>query len=372
MDMESFNSKVLIAAMAAVLILPQLISPFMRPDSNLSKTENRNITPFPREFKWRKIAKQLEEYYNDRIPFRQRIVPVSRRIQSAFFPQSSKLSIVGKDGFVFFAAPGSRECTYLQYIGKYSDPITYHDRKKMLDYMRKTQCHAEKNNAQFLLVIMPNKINIYPDKLPEKRAYRQQGFLVEELEAAARSSKPEINFLYLKHVLDEYRGKLPYPLYFAQDTHWNFAGAYCGMKAILDRLGLKWPETWPLPEKASPNTEDNKLDANGLISRAPAGTSLRWEPDYRITIPEPGFKRTVVNRKYFITENPNAFDQREILVFRDSFFEALWFYFASYFRKVHFCWIEYDAATVEKIKPQLVIYSRVARLIPFFYRKDIR
>ena len=237
--MASINSRVLIAAVAAVLVLPQLISPLMRSDSDLSKTENRNITPFPQDFKWRKIAAELEEYYNDRIPFRRWTVPVSRGIQSSLFPESGDLSIVGRNGFLFYAAPGSKECPYLQYIGKYAEPITSSDRKKMLDYILKAQKHSEENNAQFLMVIMPNKINIYPDMLPEKRAFRQHGFLAEELDAAVKSSQPEVNYLYLQQALTEYRGKLSYPLYFAQDTHWNYAGAYCGMKAILDRLELK-------------------------------------------------------------------------------------------------------------------------------------
>ena len=372
MNMASINSRVLIAAVAAVLVLPQLISPFMRSDSDLSKTENRNITPFPQEFKWRKIAAELEEYYNDRIPFRRWTVPVSRGIQSSLFPESGDLSIVGRNGFLFYAAPGSKECPYLQYIGKYAEPITSYDRKKMLDYILKAQKHSEENNAQFLMVIMPNKINIYPDMLPEKRAFRQHGFLAEELDAAAKSSQPEVNYLYLQQALTEYRGKLSYPLYFAQDTHWNYAGAYCGMKAILDRLELKWPETWPLPENASPNTAENKLAEFDLRSRAPAGTPAVWEPDYKIDIPAQEITRTDIKKGCFITENPNAFDQREVLVFRDSFGHALWYYLGAYFRKVHFYHDEYDAAVVEETKPQLVIYSRIARMLPYFYRKKIR
>ena len=372
MNMASVNSKVLIAATAAVLILPQLISPFIRWDRDSFKAENRNITPFPNEFKWHKIAAQLEEYYNDRIPFRQWVVPVTRRIQSTLFPDSSDLSIVGRDGFLFFTEPNGRGCTYLQYIGKYSDPITRHDRDKMLGYMLKAQMHSEKNNAQFLMVIMPNKINVYPDKLPEKRAYRQQGFLAEELEAAGRSSEPKLNFLNLQKALTDCRGKVSYPLYFAQDTHWNYAGAYCGMKAIIDRLGLKWPETWPLPENASPITTECQLDPKGLIPRAPSGTPIRWEPDYKIVIPTQGVKRTDIDKGYFITENSNAFDQREVLVFRDSFFDALWYYFGAYFRKVHFVRSEYNATVVEAIKPQLVIFNRIARVLPYFYKKKIR
>ena len=372
MNKASINSRVLIAAVAVVLLLPQVISPFLRSDSNLSRTENRNITPFPQEFKWRKIAAELEEYYNDRVPFRRWTVPVSRGIQSALFPESSDLSIVGRNGFLFYVAPGSRECPYLQYLGKYAEPITHSDRKKMLDYILKAQMHSEENNAEFLMVIMPNKINIYPDMLPEKRAFRQQGVLAEELEAAARSSEPEVHFLYLQQALTEYRGRVSYPLYFAQDTHWNYAGAYCGMKAILDRLELKWPETWPLPENASPDTTENEQIPHDLISRAPAGTPVVREPDYRIAIPAQELKHTDIDKSHFIIENPNAFDQREVLVFRDSFFEAMWYYFGSYFRKVHFYKGEYDAAVVEETKPQLVIYSRVARTLPYFYRKKIR
>ena len=372
MNMASVNSKVFIAATAAVLILPHLLSPLMRSGSNSFKIENRNITPFPQEFKWHKISAQLEEYYNDRIPFRRWVVPVSRWIQSALFPASSDLSIVGKDGFLFFTEPGGRRCTYLQFIGKYSDPITHYDRNKMLGYMLKAQMHSEKNNAQFLMVIMPNKINVYPDMLPEKRAYSQQGFLAEKLEAAGRSSKPQLNFLYLQNALVEYRGKVSYPLYFAQDTHWNYAGAYCGMKAIIDRLGLKWPEPWPLPENASPKTTENTLPPPDLLSRAPAGTPMRWEPDYRIVVPTQGIKRTDIDKGYFITENPNAVDQREVLVFRDSFFDALWYYFGAYFCKVHFVGSEYNATVVEAIKPQLVIFNRIARVLPYFYKKKIR
>ena len=376
MNMSSVNSRVLIAAVAAVLLLPQLISPFIRSDSDLSETENRNITPFPQEFKWRKIASQLEDYYNDRVPFRRWTVPVSRGIQSTLFPESSDLSIVGKNGFLFYAIPGSRECPYLQFVGKYADPITYYDRKKILDYILKAQMHSEQNNAQFLMVVIPNKINIYPDMLPEKRAFLQQGFLAEEIEEAARSSTPEVNFLYLQQALTEYRGKLSYPLYFAQDTHWNYVGAYCAMKAILDRLELKWPETWPLPENASPNTAESKTSSiiagKDLLSRAPAGTPEVWDPDYNIAIPAQGLKRTDIDQNYFITENPNAFDQREVLVFRDSFSTALWSYFGAYFRKVHFYKGEYDAEIVEETKPQLVIYSRVARKLPYFYKQKIR
>ena len=144
------------------------------------------------------------------------------------------------------------------------------------------------------------------------------------------------------------------------------------MKAIIDRLGLKWPETWPLPENAVPNTNENDLNHNDLLTRAPAGTPLRWESDYKIEIPTLGVKRTDIDKGYFITENSNAFDQREVLVFRDSFFNALWYYFGAYFRKVHFYRAEYDADVVERIKPQLVIYSRVARVLPLFYKKKIR
>ena len=370
--MSSDKSKVLIWATAAVLILPQLISPFLRSDEEFAATENRNITPFPRKVKWRTIAGQLEAYYQDRIPFRRWMMPLSRRVQSALFPRHSELAIVGKDGFLFITMPGKKECPFLQYTGKYPEPVTHHDRKKTLDYLRKAQDHAERNHAQFLMVVMPNKIDIYPDMLPEKRAFRQGGFLAEELAAAAHAAEPEIHFLYLKPALLDYRKKMSCPLYFAQDTHWNFAGAYCGTKAVIDRLGLPWPTSWSLPENAPLETAENRLNHNDLLARAPAGTPFRKEPDYGIAVPREGIRSTKIGDGYFITENPAAFDQREVLVFRDSFFNAMWLYFAAYFRKVHFHHGEYDAAVVEKIGPQLVIYSRVARVLPYFYRKKIR
>lgn len=100
----------------------------------------------------------------------------------------------------------------------------------------------------------------------------------------------------------------------------------------------------------------------------------RWVggPDHKIAIPAQKIKRIDIDHRYFITENPNALDRREVSVFRDSFFEALWYYCGAYFRKVHFYRMEYDATVVEKIKPQLVISSRVARVLPYFYRKKIR
>ena len=362
-------SHVLIFSVGCLIILPHLISPLCGTNADLVKKENRNLTPFPKEFQYKKISGQLEEYYNDRIPFRYWILPFSRDISRRFFPEHSDFAIVGRKGFLFYLSPKSRECPFLQYIGKYIDPISYHDKRKILEYFQKAQKHSEKNNARFLAVIAPNKIEIYPDMLPEKRMFRQQGFLVEEIVRMAQESRPQVNLLYLKPALLEYRKKMSCPLYFAQDTHWNYAGAYCALKAILEKLNAPWPASWPVPEKALPDLSQNRLNHNDLLSRAPDSVPMIAEPDCRISIPHVDFCDFP---DVFVTENPHAFDQREVLVFRDSFFLALFPYFSAYFRKVHYYRGEYNADIVEKVKPQLVIFERISRVVPFFYRRKIR
>lgn len=367
--MRIHNSHALIFFVGCLIILPQLLSPFCSVKTDFAKQENRNITPFPSKFKYKRFPMQLEEYYNDRIPFRYWLLPLAKDVGKQLFPSHSTLSIVGRNGFLFYTNPQSRECPFLQYIGKYSSPITQHDRKLILGYIRAAQDHARKNHAQFLAVIAPNKIDIYPDMLPEKRKFKQQGFLIEDLVSMAQRSRPQVELLYLKSVLTHYRNLMTCPLYFAQDTHWNYAGAYCAFKAILERLNAPWPESWPLPEKAIPDLSQNRLNANDMLRRAPSSVARVKESDCRIAVPHM-VCRQLPNT--LVTENPHAFDQREVLVFRDSFFIALFPYFSAYFRKVHYHHGEYDAALVEKLNPQLVIFERIARSVPFFYRRKIR
>ena len=369
MKMKIRCSHVLIFSVGCLIILPHLISPLCGTNADFVKKENRNLTPFPNEFQYKKISGQLEEYYNDRIPFRYWLLPFSRDISKRLFPEHSNFAIVGRKGFLFYISPKSRGCPFRQFIGKYTYPISYYDKQKILEDFQKAQNHSEKNNAKFLAVIAPDKMQIYPDMLPEKRMFKQQGFLVEEIVRMAQKAKPPVNLLFLTPPLLEYRKKMACPLYFAQDTHWNYAGAYCALKVILDKLDAPWPASWPEPEKAVPDLSQNRLSQSDLLSRAPASVAAIQDPDCRISVPHVNFCELP---DVFVTENPNAFDQREVLVFRDSFYIALFPYFSAYFRKVHYYRGEYKPGIVEKVKPQLVIFERISRVVPFFYRRKLR
>lgn len=155
----------------ALLLLPQVICLFDRQQTDVA-SENRNLARFPR-LKWSRFASEFEEYYNDRIPFRNRMLKYCRNIQCKLFAFTLGTAIAGKEDFCFYS-PKNKKNAFLQHAGKIR--YTAYEMKKIHKYLEKLNQYLHARNIDFLLVIPPDKIQVYPEHLPERRRYAESPY----------------------------------------------------------------------------------------------------------------------------------------------------------------------------------------------------
>ena len=97
-------------------------------------------------------------------------------------------------------------------------------------------------NITLVVVIVPNKSTIYPDKMPSEiqkiGAQSELDLLVDLLQ---KKGPPVL--IDLRPALQEARQKKQ--IYYTTDTHWNPYGAFSAYRAIMNRLSQSYPELAP-------------------------------------------------------------------------------------------------------------------------------
>ncbi|MDR0539358.1 MAG: hypothetical protein LBG74_02480, partial [Spirochaetaceae bacterium] len=228
---------------------------------------------------------------------------------------------------------------------------------------RKTWC--ESNGIQFLILIAPNKHNIYPEYYPLERP---AGITRTEQILAALPDNIKETVIY---PLDDIISKkdAAFPLYFETDTHWNMAGAKCAFDVLFLRIQKLFSHIeFPRPEwmlEINYDTEGDIPPMSGFASygkrtvpvlRPQAG----WDAYYRY-INENLNGHNDING--IITENTDAALPRAI-IYRDSFFIALEPFTGTLFSRAEYIWRGFTPMEYEYIleqKPDIVIWEMVER-----------
>lgn len=99
------------------------------------------------------------------------------------------------------------------------------------------QNEIEGMGIRFAVVIPPNKENVYSEYMPDIYKHAEVSstdILIDYLEERGVNIVSPKNAMLDKH--------LDMQLYYTYDTHWNQLGAYIGVKEILDKWGIPFPE----------------------------------------------------------------------------------------------------------------------------------
>ncbi len=94
-----------------------------------------------------------------------------------------------------------------------------------------------RHGIQFVIVVAPNKENVYWENMPDTYVHAQKSrtdLLIEFIQ------KKGVNIVSPKQDLLDHH--LSFQLYYRYDTHWNQLGAYIGVRATLASWNLEMPE----------------------------------------------------------------------------------------------------------------------------------
>ncbi len=289
------------------------------------------------------FLQDLSEYIDHRFAFRPEMITANRTVHAVLLRDSTEEDVIlGKDGWLFYAD------TLHSYEGL--DDMSAREIWCAAHILSMVQDYCREQGAEFRFVIAPNKNTLYgrfmPDRFPEGNGPSE----LEELSAAL--SRQSVQTADVLTAL----GKESDILYRRHDSHWTSRGAGLAGDVILSSLGQ------PFTPFYGGDYEPVREEPGDLYTMLyPAGTQL--DRDERYTRPfsfsyDESFHSA---QDVFIrTSQPGA--AGDLLMFRDSFGDALHPFLAEAFGSATFCRQNpYDLGLIAEEGADTVVIELVER-----------
>lgn len=284
--------------------------------------EKRDKTELPGDLVVDGNFAELENYYNDRVPFRSILISVNRWINSRaeavyrenwapalaawFYKDESYLLPITAGDMVLFGRDN-----WLYYLG--DDSLAYYrganllSEEKLQEYLELTVQLKElcdERGIRLQLMIVPNKEQVYPEHMPSytfASEMKRVPLLVEYLRKNA-----DVNIIY---PLEELKAaKQNWQVYYRYDTHWNSMGALIGTQALLQALGMEKadPADWGV-EEYDMSGEDLLLLGGLDAERYPKDVryAVTYKPQVRIIEKEGGDSSSLNDILYSTSDSKN-------------------------------------------------------------------
>ena len=211
----------------------------------------------------------------------------------------------------------------------------------------------------------PNKSTIYPEHLPFTMQAQIKDTIskTDQILNFLRSSKSSIPFIAVRGKFMEEKKNAK--LYQKLDTHWNQLGAFYAyhyfMEKTSDILGVV---PYNLEDFTIKYHYESKGDLLSMLGICETNSFSETNPTLQLT--NNNLTITKSEGKYknsLIFKNEKCKNRLKVLIFRDSFTDALIPFLKTHFYETHFVWFDYQKHIVDTIKPDVVITSFVERNI---------
>jgi len=307
------------AAFVGVCLVPSALMPVVK---NSSNKEKRTLAAFPKvKTESGKLNfdyfSQFEDWFSDHMALRQQLVTADGRLRASLFGTSANSDvIVGTDGWLYYAAT-SDDYLRLNTLSERGVSNITHNLGMIADY-------CEKNGAEFIFTSAPNKNTLYWEHMPFNYIPSDNRSNYERI---AGKLADKAWFCDMKQVIASADSSIP--LYHKTDTHWNNLGAYVGHAGIMDKLGREY-----CPAGSSWFTRNDRLgDLAAMLYPAEEAKDMQVYNDYEYTYVYDGRFNALDD----VTINTHCDKgEGELLMFRDSYGEAILPYMAECFAKAEF------------------------------------
>lgn len=283
--------------------------------------------------------------------------------KGAEFAHGSSLNwYEGKDNWLFLGN------SYDQSVAKLELAIqpSYDQLQESKELFSKVAIAAGKYNANVVLILGPNKENIYSEYLPE-------------------DIKPTATAKYSRYFLDEIRGipnltvydptkdllalkKSEGFLYWKTDTHWNLKGSFLAFCGFLEKFSIPTPK---VDFKEGTTRSGDLIGISGL-KNFPLDPLDDWRPIWKN---QPNWKLGALQNEketpfgaLELVTNEKPLSEKYVWVVGDSFSVSMRDYFNATFKQVLYVghWVDKLAGLPEdlanaKQKPDMVVVVKVER-----------
>ncbi len=346
--MKKILPKLFITVMIVTLLVPLVGMLFWKSDET---SEKRELAAFPSliedgQFN-AKILSELGSWFDDHFAFRSWLITAYADLENGLFRESSIRNVLrGQDDWLFYQE------TLDNFTGleRLSDRQIYN----IVHNLQLIQYSITSQGAHFALTIVPNKNTVYPQYMKARYVETEDKDIDRLMNALSQGGIPCID-LKTPLVNDERT------LYFHKDSHWTNQGALVAYNALMNALGIEHDD---LSTYEPTQTLPHESDLDTMLN--PESAIPEMDYDY-----QKAFSFQVDNSitdfmdDWIETSNPSG--SQTLLMFRDSFGEALAPFLANHFAKSYFSRLTpYNLIQIEALKPQWVIIERAERRMSAF------
>ncbi len=236
--------KIMVILFFLILAAPNLVGKALKADvltEEEKEMENRQIREFPHISgeNWQEAPAMVEEYINDHAPWRGKLLDAYAGFNWDVLGSVDNREVLrGKDGWLFYKQDDSVEDA----IGI----VVYNEShmRQVLERLLAARERCTDHPDQFILLIAPNKEQVCSQYMPESYKKVTDTSTAKELVAYIREHS-DIKVVYPLEELKEAAEETGINVYHKTDTHWNEAGGFVGVMAIVEALG---EEAVPLRE----------------------------------------------------------------------------------------------------------------------------
>lgn len=335
--------------MFLIIIFIPNIGLFQHTDENKIKdTLNRDAYKFPNV----KISQlgladfsAIEKWYADKIILITKLSQIWSMLNYTFgISTKPGQAIVGKNDWLFLG--NDYASTIDQYTGK--NIANSEEILLMVKSFKQINDVAKEYKVPFLLVVPPDKNDIYPEYLPNYIGKRSNRTRLDILDIMM--PKYGVNFIDLRgseFVTKNTFGKKYGAIYLAGDSHWNYLGAYGAYNAISEYANqffklenLNHNKISFTPESTTNTDLTRFLQIKGLTSNSPTpnlsnltvnlyGKSIDGRIDKMS--PYQGNDNDIIIKDPYENINTALINKPNALLISDSFSNYLGFYFHNDF-----------------------------------------
>lgn len=338
-----------------MLVMPAALMPWFGGEAS---NEKRALAEFPQltgdEGKPnRRFFEEFGTWFADHFAFRAQLVDLDATIRQRIFLQSATDEVVvGTNGWLYYAGDLNDYRRWNRMSEEALDNAVFN-----LVLMQEMLQEAGK---RFVVCVVPNKATLYPQHMPYYELAGEGQSNLERLETRLREAG-----VHVVSLADEFAAH-DEVLYLERDSHWTNQGALVGYDALIKALGRQH-ETYEAATQQTDNTHVGDIDA--MLHPVTA------RPEQQVIYPKAQeftylSKEQTPDGSYVVTRSTRDGAQNTLLMFRDSYGDAILPYMASAYGQAVFTrLVPYDMGTKALSGVDDVIVERVERHLARFASK---
>lgn len=326
-----------------------------------SDDENRRFSTLPKLpdslATWETFPQQFDAFFSDHFGFRAKLIRTNTAISTTLLDRlPSDYVIAGKNDWLFYAAENSLA------LYQRTAPLPPHVIERWQTGLGERANWLASKGIGYAFVIAPDKHTIHTEQMPRYLRVSNVPSQYDQIVDLARiHALPVID---LRPTL--LAAKADAPVYYRDDTHWNAWGAYLGYSEIMEQIA-KHVVVKPVSMRAG----DFEMRAFGSGDLARMALMQRKEMVPTLQPETLPCAAQTIETKTNEAGTPVLIRTRcesssgKLLLFRDSFSDALLPYFAASFKEVVAVWSKPTSEQIKELvaqeRPDFVLEERVER-----------